>query len=66
METVSEITQIGKISVFTDDREAANTSECSRLGGQRAGGDTGKTDVETADGQELHSCWGIRSQHSVR
>ena len=49
-ETVSERTQTGKISVFTDDREADRAAECSRSGSQRACGDIDETDVKTVGG----------------
>ena len=42
--------QTGKISVFTDDREADRASECSRTGSQRTGGGIDETDVKTVGG----------------
>ena len=49
-ETVSERTQIGKISVFTDEWEVDRASECSRSGSQRTGRGIDETDVKTVGG----------------
>ena len=46
----TERAQTGKISVFTDDREADRASECSRTGSQRTGGGIDETDVKTVGG----------------